>query len=368
MSRIAHRLPTSSQELLLKAALLEGERALPAWKRWKATETITETDHESGRLFPLLARNLLRIGVEDPDLYILKNAYRHQWLVSQQRIAAGARALSALSQAGIETMVLKGAALAHRYYKDLGVRLMYDVDILVRPQSARLAAEVLLSSGWTQLLPLDLDVLLPVSHGTMFRDGKHGVDLHWYATWAPASEDDFWSAAEPIEIGEARTLAQCPADQLLHMCVHGIWTDGVPIRWVADAVTIIHSEPALDWDRLVDRGRARAVSLPLRDALTYLRNTFEAPVPGDVLRSLNRAPAGLLERVGHRAWQAPPTRLRMAWLAVERYRRQRPLPPGPAHERSLYHYLRAWLTMTMGLQAGAPLTPALARRLLPRST
>lgn len=368
MARPERRLPTGSQELLLKAALLEDDRALTAWRQWKTKETLAGTDQESGRLFPLLARNLLRIGIDDPDLHILTRAYRHQWLVTQQRIAAGARALGSLSQAGIETIVLKGSALAYRYYKDLGVRPIYDVDILVRPQCARRAAEVLVDSGWTQFLPVDLDVLLPVSHGTLFQDGKHGIDLHWYATWAPAREDDFWSAAEPIEVGGAQTLALCPTDQLLHMCVHGIWTDGVPIRWVADAVTVIRSAPGLDWDRLVGQARARAVCLPLRDALSYLRLHFEAPVPSEALVSLNHAHAGLLERAGHRAWQAHPTRLRMAWLAVERYRRQRRLPPGPVREQNLYHYLRAWLTMTMELDADAPLTPAVLTRLLPRST
>ncbi len=306
MSRRWPTLPTESQELLLKAALFEDDRGLVAWQRWKQTNSLTETDEDSGRLFPLLCRRLLAAGIEDPDLRILKSSYRHQWIANQQRIAAAGRALSILADAGIETMVLKGAALAYRTYRDLGVRPMNDVDVLVAPDRAREAVQVLQADGWWPFLASPLDALLPVTHSTLYRDEPDtGVDLHWYSMWAPAREEDLWEAAEPFEIGRVPTLVPSAADHLLLVCVHGIWSHGRPLRWIADAMALIRSDP-IDWDRLVVAAGARSLTAPLRIALRYLRDVFDAPVPRRVLSATESDRAGILERAGHRVWRSPP--------------------------------------------------------------
>jgi hypothetical protein len=369
MIRPRHGLPTERQELLLKAALLDGEAAISAWRRWQEVDAVSHTDADSLRMMPLLFRNLLGLEADDPEMEVLKSMYRHQWVANHHRLHRGALALRVLEGAGIETMVLKGAALAQHRYGDIGVRRMLDVDILVRTDRAGDASEVLSSSGWTQLLATGLEMLLPAAHGTLFVDGAEGrVDLHWHALWSPAVEDDFWDAAQPIEVAGASTLAQCPADQLLQACVHGIWSDGLGIRWVADAVAVLRSAADMDWDRLVERARARSLTLPLGEGLAYLRSAFGSPIPDTVMRSLKATPRGVAERAGHRAWtMAPATRRRTGWLVWERYRRQRTLPPGPTRRRSFRAYLRCWATMAWELDRGRPLIPEILRRLLPRA-
>ena len=338
-----------------------------AWRRWKELETVVSTDQDSGRLFPLLSRRLLAMGVEDPDLPTLKGAYRHQWVVNQRRLHRAGEALAHLSDAGIETMVLKGAALAERHYRDLGARLMYDVDVLVRAERAHEAASVLQRHGWRPLLPIELDDLMPVIQGTLFMDEMDdGIDLHWHAMWAPANEDDFWSAAEPTMVGGTPTQCPCPADQLLHVCVHGVWSDGLPLRWVPDAMTLMRSAPGLDWDRVVDRARARSLTLPMIDALRYLREAFDARVPSDALQSLARTRRGLRERLGHSAWGFRSTKLRTAVLVWERYRRQKALPSGPTRLPRFRPYLRRWAAMMWGTRSDRELVRAIVSRLIRR--
>ena len=359
--------PTEAQELLLQAALLDEDRARTAWGRWKELDTVVSTDQDSGRLFPLLSRRLLAMGAEDPDLPRLKGAYRHQWVTNQRRLHRAGEALAHLADAGIETMVLKGAALAERHYGDAGLRLMYDVDILVRAERAREAASVLERHGWRPLLPRDLDDLMPVIQGTLFMDElDDGIDLHWHAMWSPADEDDFWSAAEPLVVGGAPTLCPCPADQLLHVCVHGVWSDGRPVRWVADAMILLRSEPDLDWARVVDRARARALTLPMLDALAYLRAAFDAPVPPGVLEALAGTRRGLRERLAHRAWGFRSTKLRALVTHWDRYKRQRALPPGPTKVPSFRAYVRRWGSMTWGTRSDSELVRAIVSRLIRR--
>ena len=369
MSAHSYVRPTESQELLLKAAVWKGDAALTAWREWQAADSVTDTDHDSGRLFPLLCRNLLTLGADDPDIATLKNAYRHQWLANQLRMEAAGRALRVLREAGLETMVLKGAALAHRHYRDLGTRPMYDVDILVRPERALAAAEALQDSGWSQFVPTGVDLLLPVTQGTAFKDATDmTIDLHWYAMWSPAVEDDFWSAAESLNVVGVPTLVQCPADQLLQVCVHGLWSYGHRLRWVPDAFAVLRSSPDLDWHRLLDRARARRLILPLNETLRYLHDRFGAAIPASVLDSLDRGPSSVLERAANRAWHGPPTKPRQIWLMLERYRRQQSLPEGVTRERNVWRYFRAYARMQLGLENGVALTPALARSLLPLPT
>ena len=347
--------PSEAQELLLRAALLDGERAVAAWRSWKEIDAVATTDHDSGRLLPLVCRNLLAIGLDDdPDMPTLKSAYRHQWVANSHRLARAGEALAVLSQAGIETMALKGAALVDRHYRDAGVRLMYDVDVLVRPEAARLAAAALERGGWRQYLAADLDDLVAVAQGTRFDDPSGvGLDLHWHALWSPGPDDELWAAAEPATVGGVGTLRACPADQLLHVCVHGIWSEGERVRWVPDAATVLRTSPDLDWGRLVRRARAGALTLPLADALCYLQGLLGPLVPADALSALRRSRTGPAERAGHVAWRIRAPRVRLALLTLERYRRQRRLAPAITRERSLAAYLRRWATVMWGAPASS---------------
>jgi hypothetical protein len=99
------------------------------------------------------------------------------------------------------------------------------------------------------------------------------------------------------------TLAPCPADLILHVCVHGAWTlSEATARWVADAVTVIRAAgDRMDWDRLLAQVVRRRVVIGLRNDLTYLAREFGAPVPGVVLERLRDAPVSRREARTHRA-------------------------------------------------------------------
>ena len=82
-----------------------------------------------------------------------------------------------LNDASIPTILLKGMALSQRYYRDLGLRPMFDLDLLVPPQRAKAAYEILGPLGWTSRLPgpptFDV-VALRTRHATLLRNGRDG--------------------------------------------------------------------------------------------------------------------------------------------------------------------------------------------------
>src|SRR5215470_12661875 len=124
--------PTPRQELLLKAALLEGEAAVEAWESWRANTDIHRLDQGSYRMLPLLYRNLQKHEIKDPVMEKLKGVYRHTWYKNQILFSRMAAILRSFQEAGIDVMVLKGTALVLLHYKDYGLRPMNDFDVLVR--------------------------------------------------------------------------------------------------------------------------------------------------------------------------------------------------------------------------------------------
>jgi hypothetical protein len=327
------RWPTQQQELLLRAALREGEEAINSWNAWYSSVVDIDRldDEDSQRLLPLVYSNLrVQAGVV-PSLGRLKGTYRYTWYKNHLLLQVAGERLRALHEARIETLVLKGLALISHYYEGVGSRLMYDFDILVRPEQALAAIRVLREAGlreqsWQSEGKLGVERFVPVWYEANFLDAHGGeCDLHWHLMpecCQPGADDDFWKAAVPVTIGGVSTQALCPADQLLHVLVHGTrWhlvdsyrSGSTPIvRCVADAITIVNVAAAsgdeIDWDRLTMQARKLRLALPLQEVLGYLRESWDLAVPPAVLRSLRTMPVGYTERIEHAARTHPFTLL-----------------------------------------------------------
>jgi hypothetical protein len=211
--------------------------------------------------------------------------------------------LGELAAAGVRTLLLKGAALVTRYYGDPGLRPMNDFDIAVPAAAAVEAVAVLERSGWSSAHRITPS-FRRIKHAALFEDGagRH-CDLHWRIleeSPRPAVDDDLWSASEEIEFQGRRTRILSPADQLLHVCVHGArWAPQAGIRWIADAMLIIEAG-GVDWRRLADQAGRRRFVLRMRETLEFLRSGMAARIPDSVVADLRARPETRLERVERR--------------------------------------------------------------------
>jgi Uncharacterised nucleotidyltransferase len=356
------RRPTPDQELLLEAGTAPTGAAGAAWEAWKRRNSLDGVDPAAQRLLPLVYRHLQDELADDADLGRLKGLYRRSWYRNQIVLRWTGQALESLRAARLDTLTLKGAALSALYYRDSGARPMEDVDILVRTEQAEAALDALAAAGWTPVTDAPRRVFLAVRHAEELARGDGArIDLHWNALWQPGRDDAFWDASVDLELHGQRTRALCPSDELLHACVHGAaWNAVPPIRWVADALTVLaQAGDAIDWERLVAQARAREVTYTLAEALGYLAERFEAAVPAGAVEELARTQARLHERVGHRAARAAPSPVRTLCVVWDRYRRletlDTPFPP----PRSFVAYARE----TWGFDATGRLAAHGSRRL-----
>jgi len=321
VKRIGSFWPTQLQELLLRAALLKGSDAVDAWKEWRSRVDIDDIDHldpGSYRLLPLLYHNLKSLQTEDPIMMKLKGVYRLTWYKNQMLFHAIADLLRSFQNAGIETMVLKGAALTFLCYKDYGLRPMNDFDVLVHTDQAMPAIRLLQKQGWKpkDFEPHDGYISVSYSHGFEDESGRE-FDLHWHVfsqCREAHADDDFWEKAVLTKFHDVPTRVLSPTDQLLHICVHGAkWNETPPFRWVADAIMILNNAyNEIDWDRLVVQAEKRHLILPLLDTLHYLRDIFKAPIPPKIIKDLQSIRVSRMERMEYKLAVSPPTK----WTAI----------------------------------------------------
>ncbi|MGH7792702.1 MAG: nucleotidyltransferase domain-containing protein, partial [Thermodesulfobacteriota bacterium] len=285
-------------------ALLQGEEAISAWEKWKVVVDFEQLDPGSHNLLPLLYNNLGTLGIKDPLMKKLKGIYRQTWYKNQLSIHRLGSLLNYFHRLGIETMVLKGAALTPLYYRNHGLRPMSDIDVLVPSKKASEAINALIESGWTPESQSP-ESQIPVAHGTEFRSTSGQIiDLHWHVLHECRRvevDDRFWRRAIIIKLNNVSTHALSPTDQLLHILVHGIkWNPDPPFRWVADAMTIINAaQSEIDWDTLSREAKEYRLILPVRLGLGYLRSKFNASIPQAILETIQNTPASKMERIEH---------------------------------------------------------------------
>jgi hypothetical protein len=303
----------ATRRLLQAAALGEGEAAVAAWTSWRQLTRPWQLVPASDWWFPLVWWNLRGAPLAEADRSWLRRMYDDAWIRNQHLLAVAGDAVAALERDGIDTLVLKGAALALTVYERAGLRPFGDVDVLVRPDAAEKARTVLAARGWTPIRHVAADSL-DLRHSLGFTN-SHGVDfdLHWASLSEGGGDHDgdrrFWQRAVPLALPGVTSRSLAPPDQLLHVLVHGLRWSPVPTdHWRADAIMLMRrGGEALRWDVLEQEARDRRLMLQIRSGLEQLHDDYGAPIPSGVIAHLRRERAAWWERVEYRAKRRRPT-------------------------------------------------------------
>ncbi len=364
--------PTDVQALVLDAAFAEPAVAERAFARWEAITGFDDVDQGSFRLLPLVAHRFHELGIESAKPAVLQGVLRRSWFEVQMTLAETMPAVDALLAAAVDVLLFKGAALGAFAYDTPGTRPMVDLDVLVPERHAPVALATLLAASWTPG-----EVPLPHPPGRLppgflrFRSGvdlrgrsRAEVDLHWHATDAscwPGADAVLWESSRPVEIAGRRVRVLAPEDELLVACVHGMrWNPVPPLRWAADALTILRSE-TVDWDRVAAHAEELRVEPLVAAPLRFLHDRYDA-VPAHVLTRLDRRPVGWAERRWIETIVEPPTTRSFA-AQYGRYLRS------ARHDSGLRRYVGGvpeHLVYLLGRESLRELPGELARRLARR--
>jgi hypothetical protein len=303
-------LPTIEQELLLKAGLLKDSSAVTAWQNWNNMTAPRNVFEAEVRLLPLIYHNLQRLNYFDDSTELLKKAHRAAFIDTRLQLQKAKTVAAAFSKNGIRTILLKGAAVGIAYYESVALRPMSDIDLLVHRDDLPGVAEVLGKLGFHPESG-DLDLATEIINAWHFETPAGDVvDIHWQLMrdcWNADSMDGFWDAAVSVEYDHVKMETLCSTDHLFHALCHGARYNPVsPIRWICDALMILNSSFEIDWERLYHLGKSYRLSLLLFHSLSYLKETFDAPVPDDYLLRVKQIRKTRLERMSFHHFSEPP--------------------------------------------------------------
>lgn len=289
--------PKPEQELLLRAALCDRAEAVSAWERFFSEKGLEHIEDATARLIPQVYLNLSHHLYQDPLMSRLRAIYREHWSANQLLFHTMAPVVRSLHIAGIPTMLLNGVALSLAVYQDRGARPLRDFDLLVPADEADRAVEVFAKQGWRSTAGLAMRVS-PTEQRyrhaiEIVNDSGQTLHLHWhllYHSRTAEADSEFWQSAWPLYLGDDRSTGLPPTHQLLHTCAQALLPASAPqVQWVCDAMLTIRAG-RIDWELFTELARRHDVVLPVRDALHYLLNSFQAQIPRSIVWRLEKEP------------------------------------------------------------------------------
>jgi hypothetical protein len=198
-----------------------------------------------------------------------------------------------LGKRNIPLMALKGLHLAELVYRDISLRPMGDVDILIpRAELGTVVATLQrMEYGPEEDMSGAAEAMLELGHAVGLAHRRLGtlIEPHWtigepgYGYEPPM--DEIWCTASPGTLADAKVQLMSPEFVLLHVCAHLACnhTFLLGLRGLCDIAEIAGARPALEWPVVIDQGRRHGWERGIAAALRLARDYLGAAVPDDVL-------------------------------------------------------------------------------------
>lgn len=245
-------------------------------------------------------------------------------------------AVARLNRAGVEPVLLKGGAdLAVGGDDRLGIRMMSDLDLLVRSGERAAACRSLSEAGYRPLSAARSDG--HHQYATLGRGRDVGtVEIHHavkrFGMLYPPGDA---AQGRIVERDGARAVVLSASVRAVHLVLHDMvkegdyWRGCIDLRHLHDLWRLTRGDDAPDWDRMLGMLPAGAARNALRTQAVTLQRLFGAAVPDEVTRPLlpraqhwrrmlqtTRPRAGLPFRLaGEAVWMVRQTgsRCRLMW-------------------------------------------------------
>lgn len=227
------------------------------------------------RLLPLVAQALrgseLAGSLPDFAREDLEDSFRATLLANTIQLGLLRELLGAFDEAGLRPIVMKGLAVAVRYYPDIGTRPMIDVDLLVDASEEADAKRLLEERRFERSAPW---------RSFLHADHEFAVDLH--AGSPSFLEEGVEALTAPFELDErARSLE--PHAMLVQLLTHmrkHTSVVGVSLLWIVDVLRLVHAEGAsLSLERVRELSREASTADLLLQVLLFGETYCRFAVP-----------------------------------------------------------------------------------------
>jgi hypothetical protein len=212
----------------------------------------------------------------------------------------------------IDAIVFKGLMLAGSVYKDIGLRPMGDVDLLLKRKDVARADQVLRRNGFHPEFELkDFENLSSGQYrnSLVYRSADSvpvSVHIHWHVVnFSPFHKsvlqkinlDRVWHESTPLHIGKAEMRTFSLYHQIIFLSMHAVNHSFHPLVRLCDISELLRAEKdEIDWERLVNEAFAFNLSKSVYYVLYLLSEMFDVEIPQAVLHRLRPRRVGMIER------------------------------------------------------------------------
>jgi len=205
----------------------------------------------------------------------------------------------ALQAAKIPVMVLKGLYLLEHVYRDVSLRSMSDLDILLRKADIPKALPILEALGYQPTTYFDShDENIDIKHVPPLLKGD---DLYLELHWALLEENEpfsidthgLWERAVPAHIAGIDVLALSLEDLVLHLCLHLAYQHHLQLglRGLYDIALVLGQQLAeVNWEAVTQRAKAWRAERVAALTFRLLELYFDTPIPEVVYEHLLSKP------------------------------------------------------------------------------
>jgi hypothetical protein len=287
-------LPRGADTELLRACLWSGDAARGAFTAWRRSPGYSAMQSGGGanrRLLPLLCASLQRATVTVPREFraLLRAGQMYEELRTRAYREIAAAVLGSLCAAEVPFLASGGVSFAMSLYGNDEFRHCHDIDLLVSEES--LAAVVAALEGQCEF-KLEDAATGKRRDWVLYHVSGLPLVLHCDSQRIPAYEFSWAELKKRAVVQQGygtKFETPSPEDSLLHLVLLAASaTQGRSLIWLCDAWKLAASG-TLDWARLVERTRDRAIIVPVLYAVEYLAGELQAPIPANVLDELQSA-------------------------------------------------------------------------------
>lgn len=212
--------------------------------------------------------------------------------------------LDALADAGVDALLMKGAALAHMIYDAPHLRARIDTDVLLRRDQLEAAEQVFAARGWSRPPEGDFEIAAAQRHYVKPAPASRELllDVHWRIanprTFSDAlSFDELSLRAVPVPSLGRAARAPGVVDAVFLACVHRVahHDDEVDLLWLWDIHLLVSRLSADEEEALVSLAARTGMTGVCVRGIDLVATAFGTPGAAPLVARLRAAGAGRVE-------------------------------------------------------------------------
>lgn len=261
---------------------------------------------------PLAHYHISRLKLDIPQnaAQSLKTRYLESAVRNMLLLGELGKVLKLFKDNGVQVIVLKGAALLGNVYKNIALRPMSDIDILIHKSDLETAVELISTLGYEDACEdISEDFAEQYrSELTMIRTGDSPVriELHWKLlnfSYGTGDVEHIWETAVPAKIEGFDVPTLSPEYQIVYLSSHLAFHHHLTgLIWFCDIYEIVRNNgESINWKRVAWIGNATKQLLSVEVVLRYLKDNFGLDISDDVFLTLKTYKIGAFDKLFFKA-------------------------------------------------------------------